>query len=192
MKSLLKNLWILPAILLFLFSDFSTEAQVKGSHNYEIGVGINAYGILGAVGGPVRKSGPGAYFEYRYAFADHFDVGGQLSYRFSNGQTGYIGPETPDQTIKYNQIGLKTLADYNICPGRLANPYIGVGLGAGSLFEKRSLSGKSTSYFGVVGPRIGVQIWKFRIAIEADFAFDGKYGILSTETATALNLSFVF
>jgi hypothetical protein len=44
--------------------------------------------------------------------------------------------------------------------------------------------------YGIVGGRIGIQVWRFRIALECDFAL--KHGLSSEETSTALNLSFTF
>jgi len=94
--------------------------------------------------------------------------------------------------LTYNQIGLKAVADYNGRPGKLVRPYIGAGFGGGALFTQRTDGTNDTDIFGTIGPRLGLQIWRFRIGLEIDFAFDGQYGFLSTETATALNLSFSF
>ena len=167
-------------------------AQQKNTSNFEIGGGINAYGILGACGGPIRYFGPGAYFEYRNAFAEHFDVGAQLNYKRGDGESAFIGDGAPGYDIKYNQIGLKAVADYNVCPSRLASPYFGVGLGVGELYEKTGKGTKHNEMYGTLCPRIGVQVWRIRLAIEVDFAYNGEYGFLSTPTSTALNIGFTF
>lgn len=183
-----------------LFTLFATSllfmttalAQEKGTHSFELGGGINAYGILGACGGPVRYFGPGAYFEYRYGIADHFDIGGQIHYKYGKGKSEFYGDGSQVYGFVYNQIGAKAVADYNVCPSRLVSPYIGVGGGLGTMMESRSDNAKDKSIYGILAPRIGVQVWHFRLALEIDFAFNGQYGFLSPETANALNLSFMF
>lgn len=175
-----------------------TDARVyppyKGTHHFEIGGGVNAYGILGSVGGPARKVGPGAYVEYRYAFAEHFDVGAQFTYKYGRGRSSIsLGPDYPVTHFVDNQIALKALLDYNICPSRLASPYLGIGLGCGGMFDKSLEYGHVDKYpYGILGGRIGVQIWHFRLAIECDFAIKRPYGFSSFETSTCLNLGITF
>lgn len=184
----MKRLTVLMALLLVSVSSF---AQNNDKHNYEIGVDLNVYGILGADGGPSRGFAPGAFFEYRYDFTDKIDFGAQLSYDHSTGKSAFWG-DAPQWGIVYNQVGLKAVADYNVCPNRLVSPYIGVGLGTGMLIEDTSVDYTDTGIFGVLGPRVGVQIWRFRLALEFDFAFNGEYGFLHTETSTGLKLGFTF
>ena len=165
----------------------------EGSHHYEIGGGINMLGILGSVGGPGREFGPGVYLEYRYALTEHVDVGGQLNFKCGKGHSSYTGPGYPIFDFFCNQAALKALADYNICPTRLASPYIGVGAGAGYMIYKRLDNNELTHYpYGIIGGRIGVQVWRFRLALECDFAVTRLYSFSSTETSTAINLSYTF
>lgn len=178
---------------------FNTKTPVsilpsyKGTHHFEIGGGVNAYGILGSVGGPARKVGPGAYVEYRYAFAEHFDVGAQFNYKYGRGHSSFLGPDEPTTHFVDNQIALKALFDYNVCPSRLASPYLGIGLGCGGMFDKSLEYGHVDKYpYGILGGRIGVQIWHFRLAIECDFAIKRPYGFSSFETSTCLNLGITF
>ncbi len=166
-------------------------AQEKNRHNFEVGIGINMGNILGAVGGPGRGLGPGTYFEYRYNLTDKFDIGGQLNYKYSKGSSAYL-VDRPTIGLVYNQVGLKAVADYTGRPNKLVRPYIGVGIGGTMMFTNRTTGTNSTEVFGIVGPRLGLQIWKFRIALEFDFAFNGQYGFQSTESVGALNLSFTF
>ena len=77
-------------------------------------------------------------------------------------------------------------------PAKVVRPYIGAGAGAGMMIEKASTGTSDTSIYGTIGPRIGLQIWRFRLALEFDFAYNMQYGFLSTETATGLSLSYVF
>lgn len=171
----------------------SVFPSYKGTHHFEIGGGVNAYGILGSVGGPARKVGPGAYVEYRYAFAEHFDVGAQFNYKYGRGHSSFLGPDEPTTHFVDNQIALKALFDYNVCPSRLASPYLGIGLGCGGMFDKSLEYGHVDKYpYGILGGRIGVQIWHFRLAIECDFAIKRPYGFSSFETSTCLNLGITF
>ena len=180
------------AILLLVCACTMLNAQERDKHNYEAGIGLNVYGILGMEGGPSRNASLGAYFEYRYDYAEHFDFGGQINYTHGKGRSAFTGE--PTWGIVYNQINLKGVADYNICPKRAVSPYIGAGLGCGVLFTAReSEHGNSVDKFGIVGPRIGLQIWRIRTALEFNFAFGGGYsGFLNTESSTALNISYTF
>ena len=175
---------------LTLGSSLLLSAQEKDRHHYDAGVGLNAYGILGAVGGPSRNISPGFLFEYRYDYTDRVDFGAQALFKHGKGHSAFTGG--PTWGLTYNQIGLKGVADYNGRPGKLVRPYIGAGFGGGMLFTKRDTGTNDTDIFGIIGPRLGLQIWRFRVGLEVDFAFDGQYGFLSTETTTALNLSFSF
>ena len=82
-KILISSLMILFVCLNMMAKDNTMKKQqmYKGSHHYELGIGINAFGIIGSTGNAGKGFGPGAYFEYRYAFAEHFDVGAQLSWK---------------------------------------------------------------------------------------------------------------
>ena len=182
---------ILTIILaISLGSSLLLSAQDKDRHNYDVGIGINAYGVLGVVGGPSRNISPGFLFEYRYDYTDRIDFGVQALFKHGKGHSAFTGG--PTWGLTYNQIGLKAVADYNGRPEKLVSPYIGAGFGGGALFTQRTNGTNDTDIFGTIGPRLGLQIWRFRVGLEIDFAFDGQYGFLSTETATALNLSFSF
>lgn len=180
------------AASLLVFVCICASAQsIVGSHSFEIGGGINLFGLIASHGGPDRELGPGVFFEYRYAFAEHFDVGGQLNFKCGKGRPEYSGPGSPTFEFFDNQVALKAVADYNICPSRLASPYIGIGAGTGYMFSKLLENNQINHYpYGIVGGRIGIQVWRFRIALECDFAL--KHGLSSEETSTALNLSFTF
>ena len=179
-------------IALSLGSSLLLSAQEKDRHHYDAGVGLNVYGIHGAVGGPSRNISPGFLFEYRYDYTDRVDFGAQALFKHGKGHSAFTGEDYPTWGLTYNQIGLKAVADYNGRPGKQVRPYIGAELGGGALFTKRTNGTNDTDIFGTIGPRLGLQIWRFRVGLEIDFAFDGQYGFLSTETATALNLSFSF
>ena len=177
-------------LVTLVISSVSAFAQDK-PHNFEAGLGINIYG-LGAVGGPSKDFGPGFHFEYRYNYSERVDVGGRLYYKYGKGTSEFIGIDYPTWGFVDNHIGLKGVADYNMRPGKSVRPYIGFGLGGAAMVTTRTNGDNSSEMFGTFGPRIGLQIWRFRVGLEIDFAFYGQYGFLSTETATALNLSFSF
>lgn len=179
-------------ISLLVCSSSLLSAQEKDRHNFEAGAGINIYGILGVMGGPSREFGPGIHFEYRYDYSDRVDFGGRLYYKYGEGHSAFTGE--PTWGLVYNQVGLKAVTDFNMRPGKLVRPYIGAGLGAGAIHTHRisAQHNDDTALYGTIGPRIGLQIWRLRLALEFDFAFDGQYGFLSTETATSLTLSYTF
>lgn len=181
------------AILLLVCTCTFLNAQVRDKHNYEAGIGLNVYGILGMVGGPSRNTSLGAYFEYRYDCTERFDLGGQINCTYGNGRSAFTGE--PTYGIVYYQTNLKVVGDYNICsPQKLVRPYIGAGLGGGVLYTgRKACHGDSVEKFGIVGPRIGLQVWRIRTALEFNFAFGGGYsGFLNTESSTALNISYTF
>ena len=68
-------------IALSLGSSQLLSAQEKDRHHYDAGVGLNVYGILGAVGGPSRNISPGFLFEYRYDYTDRVDFGAQALFK---------------------------------------------------------------------------------------------------------------
>lgn len=175
------------------------SGQEAGCGAFEIGAGWNIYGMLGAMGGPYRHAGPGIYGEYRYGAAERFDIGAQLNYRFGNGESEYF-VNSGQWQLRYNQVNLKTVADFKMCPERTVRPFIGIGVGAGLIKEDRigDLSSVSWTvlpsekwFFGTVGPRFGLQIKRFRVAIETDLAFDTEHWN-SVATATALNVGYSF
>lgn len=175
------------------------SGQEAGSSAFEIGAGLNIYGTLGATGGPFRYFSPGIYGEYRYGAAERFDIGAQLNYRFGNGESDYF-VDVGQWKLRFNQVNLKAVADFKMCPSRAVRPFIGVGVGAGLIREERigdlstvswTVSPVEKWFFGTVGPRLGIHIKRFRVAIETDLAFDTEHWD-SVATATALNVGYSF
>ena len=96
------------AASLLVFVCICASAQsIVGSHSFEIGGGIILYGLIASHGGPERELGPGVFFEYRYAFAEHFDVGGQLNFKCGKGHPEYSGPGSPTFEFFDNQVALR-------------------------------------------------------------------------------------
>ena len=175
--------------ILFIIAGVSAFAQDR-KHHYEVGVGINMYG-LGAVGGPSKDFGPGFHFEYRNDYSERVDFGGRIYYKYGEGRSAFIGC-TPTWGFADNHIGLKGVADFNMRPGKSVRPYIGAGFGGAVMITTRTTGENSSEVFGTVGPRVGLQLWRFRVAIESDIAFNGRYGILSSESAHSITLSYTF
>lgn len=190
---------ILLSVLASLVSAVCLSGQEAGSSAFEIGAGFNIYGTLGATGGPFRYFSPGIYGEYRYGAAEHFDIGAQLNYRFGNGESDYF-VDVGQWKLRFNQVNLKAVADFKMCPSRAVRPFIGVGVGAGLIREERigdlstvswTVSPVEKWFFGTVGPRLGIHIKRFRVAIGTDLAFDTEHWD-SIATATALNVGYSF
>ena len=151
------------------------------------------------MGGPYRYFSPGIYGEYRYGAAERFDIGAQLNYRFGNGESDYF-VDVGQWKLRFNQVNLKAVADFKMRPSRAVRPFIGVGIGAGLIKEERigdlskvswTVSPVKKWFFGTVGPRLGIHIKRFRVAIETDLAFDTEHWD-SIATATALNVGYSF
>ena len=190
---------ILLSVLASLVSAVCLSGQEAGSSVFEIGAGLNIYGTLGAMGGPYRYFSPGIYGEYRYGAAERFDIGAQLNYRFGNGESDYFF-DVGQWKLRFNQVNLKAVADFKMRPSRAVRPFIGVGIGAGLIKEERigdlskvswTVSPVKKWFFGTVGPRLGIHIKRFRVAIETDLAFDTEHWD-SIATATALNVGYSF
>ena len=165
-------------------------AQEKGKHNFEAGGGINAFGIPGVVGGPSKEAGMGLYVEYRYNGTKWIDLGIQANFKHAKGRSAFTG--VPTWGFVDNQIGLKALVDLKMLPNMLVCPYIGLGLGRGVIFSTSEKNGNSTGTYGILGPRIGLQIWRIRLALEYDFANDGFFDLSSRESSLGLNIGYTF
>lgn len=177
-------------ILILSLSANSLKAQNYARHNFEFGAGINLSNILLAKGSDERGIGGGLYFEYRYNYNKNLDFGGQINYRYSESTTAPL--IVPSQEIVYNQIGLKGIVDYNMLPGKLVRPFIGASAGTICSLISYSVSQNDSAWFGTIGPRIGVNIWKIRICLDFDFAYNFDYGFISPDSSMALNISFGF
>lgn len=197
MRVILRKL--LFSILSILVGLTRLSGQEAGSSTFEIGAGLNIYGTLGATGGPYRYFSPGIYGEYRYEAAERFDIGAQLNYRFGNGESDYF-VDFGQWKLRFNQVNLKAVADFKMRPSRAVRPFIGVGVGAGFIKEERigdlstvswTVSPVKKWFFVTVGPRFGLHIKRFRVAIETDLAFDMEHWD-SIATATALNVGYSF
>ena len=189
----MKKIIVLLAAMCMVTAAF---AQEKGAHSFEVGVGANTFRILSKDAGSFFKYdkwGEDIYGEYRYGISDHFDIGGQLQYRRSTGIAPLRRFDCSADSMKYLQVGLMAVADYNILPSKLINPFVGACAGGGRALEMTNnvkVSGRSC--YGVLAPRIGVQIWHFRLTWEYDFAYYTDDAFLRHKNAHNLNLGFTF
>jgi len=192
---------LIVVICLIAVSSIISSAQETEKENglnvFEIGVGLNISNAFEVYGGPKTGLGPGAYFEYRYKLSQCFDVGGQALYKYSKGKEYVFPIDEPAPDAVSHHVGLKALADYNFCPDRLANPYIGLSVGFGGMFLQDSYTARANYFYRTFGPRVGVQIKRFRLGVEADFACynvgrGSRNFFRSFEVSTGINLGFCF
>jgi len=162
---------VLIAFFLFVVSSAISFAQVKDGLKFEIGGGYHFNKAFGVSNGLGKTSGPEAYFEIRNC-DKNIDYGGQLCYKYSTG-SGYA----TDNGQILDQIGhlalLKAIADYNICPDCIVNPYVGLGLGIGYLHVDRSDNLKSDNLAFALSVRLGCQISIVRLTFDYDIYSTG-------------------
>ena len=183
----MKRLLLLGALIICAYS--LSFAQESDKHNFEGGVSESIYPNV-ADGANTHYQGYGLYFEYRYNLIDHIDLGGKVYYQYSTGRSVFTGDMLSVFPITYNQIGVKGFADLNILPGKKVCPFVGFSLGIADVAE--SYKGNTYHEFrGTISPRIGVEVWRIRIATELDYGYDPGYGIKHERTLT-LNVGFVF
>lgn len=168
---------------------FSVAVSVFGQnagHKFELGVGFAPF-FMEIVEDGIRMPYEGdAYFEWRYDFGNHFDVGAKLDYKycpvnlFDGSAVSYYGDQ--------HYGALLALADFNILPGKKVNPFIGVGAGAGFILDvwksqkverpeahdaakDMPLGAKDPSFMFVAAPRIGVELFShLRLSASVDIS----------------------
>jgi len=198
LNNCLRSKILLGAFFLIVVSPAISFAQVKEGLNFEVGGGYHfnkAFGISNDLG---KTSGPEAYFEIRNCVTN-FDYGGQLCYKYSTG-SGYATEDGPllDQTCHLAL--LKAIADYNICPDRIVNPYVGLGFGIGYLHVNRSDNLKSDNLAFALSARLGAQISIVRLTFDYDIYSTGyrSKSVIASPSGKALaqtislTLGFVF
>lgn len=189
MDIIMKNL---IAFISFVLLSVTALAQDYEGSKFEFGAGADGYGILGVVGGPSKNLGPEIYAGYRYGFNELFSCGVKLSYKFGKVTTeNYKETEMTNEVFYYHQPEMKFIAEYMILKAGLVRPYVGVNLGAGCLFETNNSSTSKTMY-GLVGPSIGVQIWRLRLALNREYAFNAEKGFISDVSSYGITLGYVF
>lgn len=199
-------------VLLFVCSLFAfsivSSAQIKEGNNFEIGGGYNFTSSYRTDGSRLKFSGPGAYFEYRYESDTHMYFGGQLDYKYAYGDGFMVLDEGITYDTNYNQICAEGLFGYTFLASSLVCPFIGIGAGFGFVFTNSVNDRQTFNFFWALTPRVGVQIWRFRLTCDFDFLCDrwrsswyriGGGSVYKTGTAydiyssiISLNLGFRF
>ena len=172
-------------LILALSAAVSLFAQNAG-HKFEIGVGYAPFFLVGVEDKIQMPFEGDAYFEWRYDFGNHFDVGAKLDYKycpvdlFDGNAVRYYGDQ--------HYGALLALADFKFLPGKKVNPFIGVGAGAGFILDvwksqkverpeyhdaakDMLLGAKDPTILFVAAPRIGVELFShLRLSASVDMS----------------------
>ena len=171
---------------------WTLAAQTRENHHFTIGAGVDIFPSFGQVGGAGRTAGPEAFFEYRYDVARHFDIGANISYKYSGGSVAYVGEgEHYERSLHFNQLNIKFVADWIIFRNRLIAPYIGIGLGGGMMYKKGASYSRTDSRYFVAGPRVGIQVWRFVVSANLDHAIN-NHDLLVPESSYGFTVGYTF
>ena len=173
------------SVVLMLSAAISLFGQNAG-HKFEIGVGYAPFFLEVVEDGKRMPYEGDAYFEWRYDFGNHLDIGAKLDYKYcpvsvyDMGAVEYFGDQ--------HYGALLALVDFNFLPGRKINPFIGIGAGGGLTLDvwksqkvvdqeiydaakTMSLGAKDPSFLFVASPRIGVELFNhLRLAASVDMS----------------------
>jgi len=153
---------------LFAASSAIASAQIKDGFTFEVGAGYAfTYSIIKDAGFD-KVTGPGVYFEFREGDGGLFDLGAQIHYKYATGDAYTFEGEREDFKARCNEMGLKGVMDINICPDDIVNPYIGGAMGFGGMYMNSSADLRGSFFYPIIGLRFGVQIQRFRLALELD------------------------
>lgn len=170
---------------------WTLAAQTRENHHFTIGAGADIFPSFGQVGGTSRTAGPEAFFEYRYDVARHFDIGANISYKYSGGSVTHVGEgENHEKSLHFNQLNIKFVADWIIFRGRLIAPYIGIGAGGGVMYKNGASYARTDSRYWVAGPRAGIRIWRFQVSANLDHALD--HDLLVPESSYGFTVGYTF
>ena len=170
-------------IVIVLASSFCLLGQ-DGGHKFEVGGGYAPIFLFSAAeGGNIDPYKIDGYFEWRYDFGGHWDIGAKIDYK-------YFPLKGYDFDLYYEGVqhygAVLALADFNILPGKAVNPFVGIGLGPGlNVNYYKSFEAKGTyapvttpepgwyppQVYLVIVPRIGVELFhhlRLSASIDAD------------------------
>ena len=160
---------------LLLLGGARLSAQSRG---LELGLGFSPLSAITVDDAPEAGYKLAVYAEYRFGLGRRFDLGAKVDYKL--GPVKDILP--PYDEIDWNprglfthSLGLMAVADVNILPGRIVNPFIGVCFGPGVGLHNVYTDGNfRASLFATVYPRIGIELFEhIRISLETDISFQG-------------------
>lgn len=128
----------------------------------------------------------GAYGEYRWLLGKHFDAGARLDCKF-----GPIGPSYMTENALSISGDLLAIADFNFFPGKIVNPFIGLGLGPGFGMHNETLDHLWNGRFNIYAQaRLGIELFR-HLRLSVDYSLPGLSGLEMFTTLDA-NLGWVF
>ena len=194
------------AALIVLVSTVSLYGQ-GGGHKFEAGVGYAPLFLQIAEDAQSVPYKCNAYLEWRYNFAPNsvgkvLDAGAKLDYKtfptsvYDMGSVSYYGTQ--------HGVTLLALADLNLNPGGIINPYFGLGLGPGLLMNHWKQSkidypiknpdyplmdtpSVESEFIVVASPRIGLELFNhLRVSASVDLSLS------DTRWPVCFNVGWVF
>lgn len=126
----------------------------------ELGFSVNDF--TGGESGNLRINRPdriGVFGEYRMDLGAYMDMGMQLSTTFGKGTIQYASSFLDDAW--FWQGASLVVADFNLIPYTVFNPYLGIGVGPGFGFSKDKVNGEGEwTHALVLAPRMGVELFE--------------------------------
>ena len=198
-KLLILVAFSIPAIL--------SASKVSAQNRFGVGVGYAPFFLMSVDGGVVFKCKYDAFFEWRYDFGKHFDIGAKLDYKVCSVSAFDM------RATKYKGIlhcaSLMALADFNFRPGKTVNPFIGIGSGPAWLplqwtsretrtdmqlpdeyYEHLYPLKTDHSFTWIVSPTIGVELFRhLRLSTSVDISLKANADVRSP---VCLNVGWVF
>ncbi len=180
-------------------------SKVFAQSRFEIGVGYAPVFLMIVDDGVQFRSKYDAYFEYRYDFGRHFDIGAKLDYKLSPA-SAYDMAATEYKGFLHC-CSLLGLADFNFLPGKAVNPFFGIGMGPALLllqwtsretdssyplpdeyYENLRPLTTSSDFAWIVSPTIGVELFRhLRLSTSVDVSFNNN-----VRWPVCLNVGWVF
>ena len=179
-------------------------ARLSAQNKFELGGGYAPFFLVTADDAVHIPYKVDAYFEWRYDFGNHWDVGAKLDYKTFPIQDFYSW-EAGAIINGYQHFGaILAVADFNLLPGKTVNPFIGLGLGPGFIVNHyTAIEYRYEEYirpdfkpgfyppwvFPVLVPKIGVELFhhlRLSTSVDCDLAMG------DTRWPVCFNLGWVF
>lgn len=112
--------------LAFIFIALMASLTVSAQNRFEIGVNYSPTNLSIVDDAADMLFKTGLYAEYRLALSRHFDLGARLDYKLGPVK-GVINYDDPFS----HSAALSAVADFNLLPGKVINPFIGLSFGPG-------------------------------------------------------------
>ena len=154
----------------------------------ELGFSVNDFtGGHSAYLSAERPDRIGLFGEYRMDLGAYMDMGMQLSTTFGKGVLQYSG--FSDDAWFWQGAAL-VMADFNLIPYTVFNPYIGIGVGPGFGYAKDKVNRESEwTHALVLAPRAGVELFeRLRLSVQYNWYLNDS----AKFSHVAFGLSWVF